>query len=127
MKKVMTLLGSAIFIAALTVACGGNNNANNDTIAEEMDAIDTVLVEEVADTTPIEEEVVAPVKKTTTPKAQKKEDPTAKNTNTSGSKLAGVQQVNAPGADIRKDEQKKEMQKAAQTLNVSNQNDTKKK
>ena len=71
MKKIMSLLGSALFVAAMTVACGGNAEP------AETDTIDTTVVEEVVDTTPVEEVAEAvqapapkPAKKAETKKAE---------------------------------------------------------
>lgn len=131
MKKIMSLLGSVAFVAAMCVSCGGNNNANDtiqDTAIDSM-PIDTVAIETViADTTPVQEEVAAaPAKKTSTTKTQKKVDPTSKEAaQKSGTTVSGLQQVGAAGSDIRKDQQKEELKKAASTLNVTNK-DTKKK
>ena len=35
MKKVMSFLGAALFVAAMTVSCGNNNTEATDTLAEE--------------------------------------------------------------------------------------------
>ncbi len=76
MKKTFRTLAFAIAVMGLTVAC--NNNAPAEELVDTIVPIDTV-VEEVIDSTPVEEVVVEePVKKATTPKKKtttKKEEP----------------------------------------------------
>lgn len=129
MKKIMSLLGSALFVAAMTVACGGNAEpAETDTIDTTAIVLDEPVEEVVADTIPVEEEqVAAPAKKTTTKKSEPKPAASsreaAKQSNTT---LPGLQQVGAEGTDARADAKKAEMKKVGQSLEVSG-SDTKKK
>ena len=46
MKKVLSFVGCALFVAAMTVSCGNKNQAAADSIAE--DTILTEAVEEIA-------------------------------------------------------------------------------
>ena len=131
MKKTMSLLGSFILVAAMTVSCGNKNKTEETPVdsmlaCEEIDTIGTIEEVVAVDTVVVEEKTV-PAKKKTTTKKTTTVDPTSKEASqNNGSKLAGVQQVNAAGSDIRKDQQKAEMQKNAQTLNVNNDNSKKK-
>ncbi len=75
MKKSVKILAFALAVMGLTVAC--NNNAPAEELIDTVVPVDTV-VEEVIDSTPVEEIVVEePVKKATTPKKKttKKEEP----------------------------------------------------
>lgn len=75
MKKSVKILAFALAVMGLTVAC--NNNAPTEELVDTIVPVDTV-VEEVIDSTPVEEVVVEePVKKATTPKKKttKKEEP----------------------------------------------------
>jgi hypothetical protein len=38
MKKVFAFIGCALFVAAMTVSCGNNNNAANDSVADTIEA-----------------------------------------------------------------------------------------
>ena len=49
MKKVLSFVGCALFVAAMTVSCGNNNQAAEDTLAE-----DTILTEAVEEVAPVE-------------------------------------------------------------------------
>lgn len=51
MKKVLSFVGCALFVAAMTVSCGNKNQAAEDTLAE-----DTILTEAVEEVAPIESE-----------------------------------------------------------------------
>lgn len=49
MKKVLSFVGCALFVAAMAVSCGNNNQAAEDTLAE-----DTILTEAVEEIAPVE-------------------------------------------------------------------------
>lgn len=75
MKKSIKVLSLALAVMGLTVAC--NNNAPVEKVIDTVVPVDTVVVEEVIDTLPVEEVVVEePVKKAPAKKkAVKKEEP----------------------------------------------------
>ena len=54
MKKVLSFVGAALFVAAMTVSCGNNNT-------EATDTIDSTAVEVVDEPAAAVEEVSAPV------------------------------------------------------------------
>lgn len=76
MKKSVKILAFALAVMGLTVAC--NNNAPVEELIDTVVPVDTMVVEEVIDSTPVEEVVVEePVKKAATPKKKttKKDEP----------------------------------------------------
>lgn len=134
MKKVMFLLGSVLFVAAMTVSCGGNAEpAETDTIDTTAIVLDEPIEEIVNDTTPVEEEQVATPtkKKATTKKAEPvKVDPTSKEAakqNAEKTAIPGLTKVGTEGTDARADKKKADEKKAVQANNIQNTSSERKK
>ena len=96
MKKVMYFLGCTLFVAAMSVSCGGNNN-ENDSINDSNAIVDSTPVDSIAqdsilveDTIPVEQPATT-TKKTTTPekKVQTTEERLSSNASGRGNKGNG--------------------------------------
>lgn len=167
MKKFISFLSCALFVAAMTVACGGGSNEKaeeeNGTPAVDLNALQTQAegfaneacecngdsvqfqniiakmdeaFKDVADSIaiPLKEMVKAkfvectpepaveeqqPVKKATKKTTAKPAPATSKEAAKANAAKDGIQKVNAPGTDIRRDNQVKESIKKQNINNTS--------
>ncbi|MBP5545915.1 MAG: hypothetical protein J6X59_01345 [Bacteroidales bacterium] len=127
MKKAMYFLGCALFVAAMSVSCGGNNN-ENDSINDSNTTVDSMPVDSIAqdsilveDTIPVEQTATTTKKTTTEKKAQTTEERLSSNASgrgsnngsmtlkkTDGTKTTSKNDLNPTDATIQKtDENKK--------------------